>query len=392
MAKVRERILPDTGRRVWLCDYRDGAGRRRFRQFDKRRDADAFLVDARAGVRDGSHVADSQSATVAAAADNWLRQCELEGLEESTTREYKRHVEATIKPALGATRLSRLTRPAVADFRRRLLETRSPAMTTKIMTSLRALIDNAVDDGLAAHNPAANVRKKRTEKKRRRSQPRQKLELAIPNTGELQLMMERVEQAAGARWRPFLIVAAFSGMRASELRALTWNCVDLGRRTITVNKRADFRKRIGAPKSEAGHRQIPVGPFVANTLREWKVRCAPNDRNLVFPTERGGVYGISKIRSLFWLPLLQSCGLMLRNEQVKYRFHDLRHVVASRWIAQGANAKRIQTLLGHSSITQTYDVYGRLLEDAERDRTDAAEIESGVLGWNRSESEIQIAQ
>jgi hypothetical protein len=47
--------------------------------------------------------------------------------------------------------------------------------------------------------------------------------------------------------------------------------------------------------------------------------------------------------------------------------HDLRHTCASLLIAQGANAKAIQTQLGHSSARVTLDRYGHLLPD-EMDR------------------------
>jgi integrase len=390
MATVRLRILPKSGKKVWQADFRDGAGKRRARQFDKKSDADAFLLTARIQVREGVHIPDSESSTVAVAANRWLTQCELEGLEESTTREYRRYVETAIRPALGAVRLSRLNRPTVSDFRRTLMDTYSHAMTGKIMTSLRALIDNAVADGLAGHNPVSASRQRRG-KTRGRSQPRQKLRITIPSKDELRLMLERVE-ACGARWRPFLIVAMFSGLRASELRALAWDCVDLRAGTITVRQRADFRKRISDPKSEAGHREVPVGPFVVNTLREWMLRSLRSDRNLVFPTERGTVYGISKLRSLCWWPLMASCGLLLSGERGRYRFHDLRHVGASLWIEQGANPKRIQTLMGHSSIQQTYDTYGHLFADADRDRDAAQQIEARLLVCNTDATPSAISQ
>lgn len=42
----------------------------------------------------------------------------------------------------------------------------------------------------------------------------------------------------------------------------------------------------------------------------------------------------------------------------------------------GWTPKRLQTVMGHSSITMTFDLYGHLLEDTERDREDMAKIEA----------------
>jgi integrase len=42
------------------------------------------------------------------------------------------------------------------------------------------------------------------------------------------------------------------------------------------------------------------------------------------------------------------------------RFHDLRHRYASVLIEAGLDALTIKKLMGHSSITETYDTYGHL--------------------------------
>nr|WP_244273874.1 tyrosine-type recombinase/integrase [Stappia indica] len=48
----------------------------------------------------------------------------------------------------------------------------------------------------------------------------------------------------------------------------------------------------------------------------------------------------------------------------KFSFHALRHAAASLFIRQGWPAKKVQTILGHSSITMTFDVYGHLFDNA----------------------------
>lgn len=82
-------------------------------------------------------------------------------------------------------------------------------------------------------------------------------------------------EAATGRWRPFLVTALFTGMRASELRGLNWSNVDLDKGIIHVRQRADAWGTIGKPKSKAGNRDIPLVPMVINTLREWRAICPP---------------------------------------------------------------------------------------------------------------------
>lgn len=63
MASIRKRVLP-SAKVVWLVDYKDGQGKRRHRQFPTKREADLFLVKARAEVAAGTHTPDSASITV----------------------------------------------------------------------------------------------------------------------------------------------------------------------------------------------------------------------------------------------------------------------------------------------------------------------------------------
>ncbi|WP_255509031.1 tyrosine-type recombinase/integrase [Micromonospora sp. A202] len=43
--------------------------------------------------------------------------------------------------------------------------------------------------------------------------------------------------------------------------------------------------------------------------------------------------------------------------------HELRHTAASLAVAEGANAKAVQRMLGHASAAMTLDVYADLFED-----------------------------
>ena len=63
----------------------------------------------------------------------------------------------------------------------------------------------------------------------------------------------------------------------------------------------------------------------------------------------------------------------------KYNFHLLRHAAASLFIAYlNWTPKRIQTVMGHSSVQMTFDLYGHLFEDKEADREAMAKLEAAV--------------
>jgi integrase len=173
------------------------------------------------------------------------------------------------------------------------------------------------------------------------------------------------------RLRPFIVTAIFTGMRLSELRGLVWRDVDLEAGIIHVRQRANAWGIMGPPKSKAGKRDIPLAPIVMNTLRSWR---SSSQGELVFGTRSDKALGMSNFRVHEWEPLLCRAGM-----EGRYNFHMLRHAAASLFIAYlGWTPKRIQTVMGHSSVQMTFDLYGHLFEDKEADRVAMAKLEAAV--------------
>jgi integrase len=132
---------------------------------------------------------------------------------------------------------------------------RSTAMVRKVHVSLSSLISDALERGLVTHNVVRELRARRKlgreRKAERRQRGRLKVGVDIPTREEIRAIVE----AAEGRWRPLLLTAIFTGLRASELRGLRWQDVDLAKRELHVRQRADRYLAIGKPKSESGERQ-----------------------------------------------------------------------------------------------------------------------------------------
>ncbi len=374
MAQVRKRIWTNSKgeRSAWIADYFDQAGKRHIKTFDKKKDADAWLVTARGEVARGVHTPENASITVAEAAELWIEKGKLENLERSTLRQYRNHVDLHIVPLLGAVKLARLSAPAIEAFRDDLLRRGSRPMARKVLASLKGILVEAQRRGLVAQNAAQPVRVD----VKKREQGKLVVGRDIPAKEEVQTILAK----ADGRWHPLFVTAIFTGMRPSELRGLTWDDVDFERKVINVHQRANLWGEIGAPKSAAGEREIPMSPLVFNTLREWKLACPKGDLGLVFPNGSGNVENHANIANRGFYALQRTTGMVNAKGSPKYGLHALRHFFASWAIERGFTAKRVQVLLGHSSIQMTFDVYGHLFPSLEDDHAKFAAGELALVG------------
>lgn len=370
MATIRKRSWTDRnggGHQAWLVDYRDGAGTRRSKQFARKKDAEAWKTQAAWHVGQGTHTPDSQSLTVAAAAQLWLDRGSREKLEPTTLAAYEQHVRLHIKPLCGAKKLSQLTKPIVEGYRDTLLETLSRPMARRVLRSLGSIVTEAQRRGLVAQNVCAGV----TVRKGKRDKPR----AAIPTKAEMRAIIDAAMKSRQPMDASLTVTEIFTGLRASELRGLSWTQVDLKSKTLTVDRRADASSDIGPPKSEAGSRLIPLPDLVVSELRRWKLRCPKTELDLVFPSERKAVLSHTSLHRLHLWPLQEAAAIGAR-----YSSHAFRHCAASLWIEQRLSPKRIQQWMGHHSIQLTFDTYGHLFEQADADSSAMDAVEREVIG------------
>ncbi|MGN6102644.1 MAG: hypothetical protein ACTHOR_16000 [Devosia sp.] len=146
----------------WQADYFDQAGKRRRKMFGLKKEAEAFLVTARSEVREGVHVADTETVTVAEAGELWIAAKVRAGRERATTGQYRQHLDLHIAPFIGSTKLTSLNVPSVRAFEEKLRdEGRSPAMVRKVLVSLGSLLSDAQERGLIARNVVRDMRGRR---------------------------------------------------------------------------------------------------------------------------------------------------------------------------------------------------------------------------------------
>ena len=160
----------------------------------------------------------------------------------------------------------------------------------------------------------------------------------------------------------------FTGLREGELLGLTWDCVDLQKGTLLVNKQLRREQKKGgkyyfSPPKNNKSRVLTLAPSVIQTFRAQKAKQAEmqlfagadwnNEYNLVFTNETGGFLSYRTVYDCF-KRIVTSIGTPTT------RFHDLRHTYAVAAIQSGDDIKTVQENLGHATAAFTLDVYGHV--------------------------------
>jgi len=403
MATIKKRNWTDpkgAKREAWQVRFVDQDGKQRAKQFERKKDADAYLTSVRPQVRDGTYTPESTSPTIREAADAWIEHAKAEGLERSTIEAYERerdHVLALIDPD---TKLAKLTQARCEHLRDDLMKAHSRAMARRVLQTFKSIMKDAKRRGMVAQNVAADT----TIGTAKRHRKRLEVGVDIPTPDEINALVG----AAADKALALVCLAAHAGLRASELRGLRWTDLDLGSKPmVTISQRADRWAEIGSPKSDAARRTVPLGEPAAQALRAWKLAQPPvtyhedgekrqRPATLVFGTGadkpdmltnlRKRLLGPAMVAAGVTVPDLDDAGKPIRDKKGKpvlrpkyLGLHALRHYAISSWLAAGLDHKLCQRWAGHATLVLTLDTYGHFLPRRDEHAMMAA-VERGLLG------------
>ncbi|MGH2450898.1 MAG: tyrosine-type recombinase/integrase [Candidatus Limnocylindria bacterium] len=285
--------------------------------------------------------------TLSDAAEAWYER-RAQALRPQTLANHRSALDVHILPALGH-RPTASVRPSDVEALRASLAARGYGANTisNIVGVLRQVLAELVADRQLPSNPAAAELRPRG--KRPGQAPRR---IVVPSHEEVDKLLAAASPAA----RPALELAAATGLRRSELLALTWADVDFEARELHVR----------AAKTAAGERAVPLFGSARRLLLEVKA-ASPYKRpdDLVFPTIDGTPESPAGWARREYLGARERAGL-----RDTLRLHDLRHYAVSRLIEQGANILLVSKIAGHARASVTLDVYSHLFREG---LADAAE-------------------
>ena len=168
---------------------------------------------------------------------------------------------------------------------------------------------------------------------------------------------------------------------------MTWDNVSLANGYIRVRRRADFRGVLVDSEIQGRKERYSARPHGSECREGLAARLPTPPWRLCVSKWRRRNSVEQPVYKSVWFPLLRATGLMdyrksARGNQVeapRYTFHRLRHTAASLFIEQGWTPKKVMTVMGHSSIQMTFDLYGHLWKTLEDDAKAVAQIEERLF-------------
>jgi integrase len=353
----------------WRARYRDEAGKEHARHFARKVDAQRWLDEVTAAVVTGQYVDPraglvtfEQYARTWADRQVWVPKTAVghrqavkcttfRGLELRKIR--ASHVEQWVKTMRDGDPTEQEPRTLA-----------SSTIATRF-SHVRAVFRAAVRDRLIPADPSEHVVLPR--------QRRREAAMVVP-TGE---QVAALIRAGGERFRPFVALCAFAGLRLGEAAAVQVGDVDFLRRTLHVRRQVQLVDRhrvdVRAPKY-GSERDVHLPGELVTMLSQHIAGLADGDSGRwLFQRAEGEPFHQNTVTYL-WRQARK------RAEVPGVRLHDLRHFYASGLIAEGCDVVTVSRALGHSSSTTTLAVYSHLWPSAEdRTRQAAAELMADAL-------------
>lgn len=180
-----------------------------------------------------------------------------------------------------------------------------------------------------------------------------------------------------ARERAMVLLDASTGLRRGELIALRWRDVNLEVNEASVT-RAIYRNVLGDTKTEASRKPVPLHPFVAEELKQWRATRTMyrSEDDYLFPSIRKN--GSQPLTPDMILKRHIRGALERIGVTKKIGWHSFRHGLATMLRQKKVDVKTAQEILRHANSRITMDFYQQAVSEEKREAQALAV--QGLLG------------
>lgn len=290
--------------------------------------------------------------------DKWLFTTKLVQVSPSTFMSYESSFRLYISQSnLAALKISDIKKMHIQEYYNSLFSSgKSTEKVKQIHKLLHNFFEYAVSEGYIVKNPAHKT-----------IIPKNKLVKTKVKEFDI-FTPEEIEQIkaafSGNKYETLIYTAIYTGMREGELLALKWNNVNLDEGYIFVDEslkkvtvfNPDKTKAVKNitkdPKTKNSRRYIFIPEILIN-----KLKTHSRSSDYVFTNDNTALNSKNEDNSVNHKSLYSQWTKVLRNNNIPYKkFHALRHTYASTLLANGADIKSVQDLMGHYdiSVTQLY--------------------------------------
>jgi len=304
----------------------------------------------------------------------WMTQYKENTIKASTIQTYRQVFKSYISPKLGKRKICDIRSQMIQKLINDLYNAGySKSRVNIVYVILIGMLRQAQKNQIIIHNPMDAIIFPKFKKK-------QQSDIRVMTREEQKLFME---YAAGSKYYDFYIIALQTGMRINEILALEWQDIVFPKKEIYVNgtliymRDGDGRYK-DTPKTESSRRAIPILPDIENILKKRRKQQLENQmllgkrwkkekglENIVLTYDEGGAFWDTGIR-------VDIKHIIRRINDANIQFrpitpHTLRHTFATRCVEQGMPLQVLKTILGHSSLAMTADLYSHVLPNVKRE-------------------------
>lgn len=297
----------------------------------------------------------------------------------NSLRAYTAMYDKHIKDLLGNVKIQALEKRHCQELQKKANITLSASSTNYVMTVLKMILNSAIDDEIITRNVAKSIKPLSNDKGQKAAETKHR---ALTEEEQRAFMTEAKKM--DSYYYELYATMLMTGARIGEIACITWNDIDFKRNVIYINKTVsadENGKKIinNTPKTKTSKREIPLKEPLKAILKAQRIKStiiySVNGYNIntpLFCTVNGNVasYHTVNLDIKRIVKKLREKGFAISD----FTCHAFRDTFATRFIEQGGNPQTLKTILGHSSLAMTMDLYAQVLPNTKQAEMEKVQI------------------
>lgn len=294
-------------------------------------------------------------------------------LKPSYQKSQERIFKNYVQPYFQDTYINKITSKQIRNFQEHLMNLKPERVShlsnntiNMIILHVSKLFDVAIKENFTDQNPCKSIEKLKVAKK----------EIDFWTIQEFQQFISYIDEDQ-PYLKLFYQTAFFTGLRAGEMIALTWEDINFNRNEIKVDKSAkliDGEYLTTEPKTKNSYRYVTINSRLAQQLDNWRMNqvnyLLDNFQNIDENKLKVFQYSEKHPSSDYFSKQIKRILIQNNSPLKQIRLHDLRHSHVALLINNNEDPTAVKQRLGHASITTTIDTYGHLYPNKQKSMSD----------------------